>query len=112
MAAMPAVGSATLSAAMGLRAASTQSSMDVMTAENIAAALPELTQPLPDPAGRWAGPLAPGSSAPSGKPPAFPQVRMQKVASSTPRGTASSVSSSQLVCPVRGTPRSRGLYAT
>ena len=74
IAAMPAVGSATLSAAMGLRAASTQSSMDVMTADHIAAALPELTQPLHDPAGRRASPLAPGSSVPSGKPPAFPQV--------------------------------------
>lgn len=76
MAAMPAVGGAALSAALGQRAASTQSSMDVLTAENIAAALPELTQSLQEPTGRGASPLAPAvSSVPSsGKPPAFPQV--------------------------------------
>ena len=77
MAAMPAVGSATLSAALGQRAASTQSSMDV-TAEHIAAALPELMHLQPDPPAPGRGPssLAPGSSnTPSGKPPAFPQVQ-------------------------------------
>ena len=75
MAAMPAVGSAALSAALGQRAASTQSSMDVLTAENIAASLPELTQSLQEPAGRGPSPLAPAvSSVSTGKPPAFPQV--------------------------------------
>lgn len=68
------MGSAALSAALGPRAASTQSSMDLVTAENIAAALPDLAQQLQH------GPssLTPGSSsAPSlGKPPAFPQVQL------------------------------------
>ena len=69
---MPQMGSTALSAALGPRAASTQSSMDLVTAENIAAALPDLAQQIQH------GPssLTPGtSSAPSlGKPPAFPQV--------------------------------------
>ena len=76
LAALPAMGSAALSAAAA-RAASTQSSMDLVTAENIAAALPDLAQTLTDNGGQ-----RPGSSAapvtcsgfPPGKPPAFPQV--------------------------------------
>ena len=76
LAALPAMGSAALSAAAA-RAASTQSSMDLVTAENIAAALPDLAQSLTDSGGQRPGSsAAPGtcSGFPPGKPPAFPQV--------------------------------------
>lgn len=72
------MGSAALGAALAQRAASTQSSMDIMTAEHLAAALPELGHSLQESAGRGGSSLAPSSSmALSGKPPAFPQVGMQ-----------------------------------
>ena len=72
------MGSAALGAALAQRAASTQSSMDIMTAEHLAAALPELGHSLQESAGRGGSSLAPSSSmALSGRPPAFPQVGMQ-----------------------------------
>ena len=72
------MGSAALGAALAQRAASTQSSMDVMTAEHLAAAMPELGHSLQESAGRGGSSLAPSSSmALSGRPPAFPQVGVQ-----------------------------------
>lgn len=83
---MPAMGSAALSAALGQRAASTQSSVDVVTADNLAAALPELAQSITETAARAGGSLAPPANG-AGKPPAFPQVG--SCDSGNPHGTAS-----------------------
>ncbi len=56
------MGSAALGAALAQRAASTQSSMDVMTAEHLAAALPELGHSLQESAGRGGSSLAPAAA--------------------------------------------------